>query len=208
MARPRELCGEVAGEVALQGGGDRVGDGQVVAGGEALHLDDTAGHDETDDLRHQQRSAAVGVVGADALGDVRVLPAAPDRAARGDGHRRGGMPVTLSIITTTFPPDERGRAVGVWVGVAGGGAVLGLIPLARTAPRIADRFGINEVVALGLTLSASGMVMMTTLEVELVYWRLAVGLVLFAAGMALAGTRRRPPSSPRCHRRSRAWAPR
>ena len=258
------------------------------------------------------------------------------------------MPVTLSIITTTFPPDERGRAVGVWVGVAGGGAVLGmfasgvlleffawssffvlnvtlavlaligtlvvvpssreahlprmdprgalaslvglvalvfaiiegpdrgwsspltigsfalsalalgtfvvwelrnpepmldmrlfqlpgfrsgtlaltmqffasfgffyivlqylqyiagrsplqaavallplpivLIPLARTAPRIADRFGINRVVALGLMLSASGMLVMTTLDVEFVYWHLAVGLVLFAAGMALAGT--------------------
>jgi predicted MFS family arabinose efflux permease len=63
-----------------------------------------------------------------------------------------------------------------------------LIPLARNAPRIADRFGINKVVALGLTLSASGMLMMTTLEVELVYWHLAVGLVLFAAGMGLAGT--------------------
>jgi EmrB/QacA subfamily drug resistance transporter len=258
------------------------------------------------------------------------------------------MPVTLSIITTTFPPEERGRAVGVWVGVAGGGAVLGLfasgilleffswnsffglnvtlavlalvgtllvvpssrdphpprldpvgalaslvglvalvfaiiegpergwsdpltvgafalsalslvtfvlwelrsteplldvrlfrlrgfsagtlaltvqffasfgffyivlqylqyiagrsplqaavallplpvvvIPLARTAPRIADRFGVNKVVALGLTLSASGMLMMTTLEVEFVYWHLAVGLALFAAGMGLAGT--------------------
>lgn len=36
------------------------------------------------------------------------------------------MPVTLSIITTTFPPEERGRAVGVWVGMAGSGAVLGL----------------------------------------------------------------------------------
>lgn len=258
------------------------------------------------------------------------------------------MPVTLSIITTTFPPEERGRAVGVWVGVAGGGAVLGLfasgilleffawnsffalnvtlavlaaigtvvvvpssrdaqpqgldpwgamaslvglvalvfaiiegpergwsnpltigafalgtvslatfvllelrnpepmldvrlfrlrgfstgtlsltvqffasfglfyivlqylqyiagrspllsavallplpvvlIPLARNAPRIADRFGMNKVVALGLTLSASGMLVMTTLDVEFVYWHLAVGLVLFAAGMGLAGT--------------------
>ena len=36
------------------------------------------------------------------------------------------MPVTLSIITTSFPPEERGKAVGVWVGVAGGGAVIGL----------------------------------------------------------------------------------
>jgi EmrB/QacA subfamily drug resistance transporter len=36
------------------------------------------------------------------------------------------MPTTLSVITTSFPPAERGRAVGVWVGVAAGGAVLGL----------------------------------------------------------------------------------
>lgn len=36
------------------------------------------------------------------------------------------MPVTLSVITTSFPPAERARAVGVWVDVAGGGAVLGL----------------------------------------------------------------------------------
>jgi len=63
-----------------------------------------------------------------------------------------------------------------------------LLPLARTAPRLADRFGINKVVALGLTLSASGMAMMTTLDVVFVYWHLAVGLVLFAAGMGLAGT--------------------
>jgi EmrB/QacA subfamily drug resistance transporter len=37
------------------------------------------------------------------------------------------MPTTLSIITTSFPKEERGQAVGVWVGIAGGGAVLGLL---------------------------------------------------------------------------------
>ena len=36
------------------------------------------------------------------------------------------MPTTLSVITTSFPPEDRPRAIGVWVGVAGGGAVLGL----------------------------------------------------------------------------------
>lgn len=36
------------------------------------------------------------------------------------------MPTTLSVITTSFPVAERPRAIGVWVGVAGGGAVLGL----------------------------------------------------------------------------------
>lgn len=37
------------------------------------------------------------------------------------------MPTTLSIITTSFPEEKRGAAVGLWVGVAGGGAVLGLV---------------------------------------------------------------------------------
>lgn len=37
------------------------------------------------------------------------------------------MPTTLSVITTSFPAEERGRAVGLWVGIAGGGAVLGLL---------------------------------------------------------------------------------
>jgi EmrB/QacA subfamily drug resistance transporter len=37
------------------------------------------------------------------------------------------MPATLSTITGTFPPAERTRAVGVWAGVAGASAVLGLL---------------------------------------------------------------------------------
>lgn len=36
------------------------------------------------------------------------------------------MPVTLAVITSTFPEGERGRAIGVWTGVAGGGGVLGM----------------------------------------------------------------------------------
>lgn len=36
------------------------------------------------------------------------------------------MPTTLSVITTTFPLDQRPKAVGVWVGVAGGGAAIGV----------------------------------------------------------------------------------
>lgn len=40
------------------------------------------------------------------------------------------MPSTLSVITTSFPPENRGKAIGIWVGVAGGGAVLGLFATA------------------------------------------------------------------------------
>ncbi len=37
------------------------------------------------------------------------------------------MPTTLSVITTSYPEAERPKAIGVWVGIAGGGAVLGLL---------------------------------------------------------------------------------
>jgi len=36
------------------------------------------------------------------------------------------MPTTLSVITTSFPEADRPKAIGVWVGIAGGGAILGL----------------------------------------------------------------------------------
>jgi EmrB/QacA subfamily drug resistance transporter len=37
------------------------------------------------------------------------------------------MPATLSTITSTFPNEQRTKAVGVWAAVAGGSAVLGLV---------------------------------------------------------------------------------
>jgi len=37
------------------------------------------------------------------------------------------MPATLSVIVVVFPPEERGKAVGVWVGMAGVGAPIGLL---------------------------------------------------------------------------------
>lgn len=36
------------------------------------------------------------------------------------------MPITLAVITSTFPEERRGKAIGVWTGVAGGGGVLGM----------------------------------------------------------------------------------
>ena len=35
------------------------------------------------------------------------------------------MPATLSILTNVFPPEERGRAIGIWAGVSGIGIVVG-----------------------------------------------------------------------------------
>jgi EmrB/QacA subfamily drug resistance transporter len=55
-------------------------------------------------------------------GSPQVLIAA--RAAMGVGAALI-MPATLSIITNIFPPTERGRAIGVWAGMAALGVVLG-----------------------------------------------------------------------------------
>lgn len=64
-------------------------------------------------------AAAVGLVTDDATQLIVV------RACMGIGAA-AIMPTTLSIITTSFPEAERPRAIGIWVGIAGGGAVLGL----------------------------------------------------------------------------------
>ena len=36
------------------------------------------------------------------------------------------MPVTLSVITSSFPPAERPKAIGMWAGFAGSGGIIGL----------------------------------------------------------------------------------
>lgn len=36
------------------------------------------------------------------------------------------MPVTLSVLTSTFPPEARSKAVGLWAGFAGTGGILGM----------------------------------------------------------------------------------
>src|SRR6185437_6199627 len=60
------------------------------------------------------------------------------------------MPTTLSIITNVFPEDERGRAVGIWAGVAGAGAVVGLL-LSGT---LLEWFSWSSVFAINVALAA------------------------------------------------------
>ena len=69
------------------------------------------------------------------------------------------MPVTLSVITTSFPRDAQAKAIGVWAGFAGAGGIIGLFASAAiidnaTWPWI---FGLPIVLAaasFGLTLAA------------------------------------------------------
>jgi EmrB/QacA subfamily drug resistance transporter len=64
------------------------------------------------------------------------------------------MPTTLSVITTSFPEDERPRAIGVWVGIAGGGAVLGLFASAL----LLEWFAWQSFFALNVALAALALV--------------------------------------------------
>lgn len=36
------------------------------------------------------------------------------------------MPVTLAVITSSFPDEERSKAIGIWTGVAAGGGIVGM----------------------------------------------------------------------------------
>jgi EmrB/QacA subfamily drug resistance transporter len=66
------------------------------------------------------------------------------------------MPTTLSVITTSFPEEERPRAIGAWVGIAGAGAIVGLF-ITATLLEFFDWqsfFWLNVVLAAVATLGA------------------------------------------------------
>lgn len=63
-----------------------------------------------------------------------------------------------------------------------------LIPLARNAPHISKSFGYNRVGSSGLFLMAVGFGVLSLITVDLRYWLFVIGLILFGAGMALAGS--------------------
>jgi EmrB/QacA subfamily drug resistance transporter len=69
------------------------------------------------------------------------------------------MPITLAVITSTFPEEQRGKAIGVWTGVAGGGGILGMF-LSALLVDVADWRWLFVlpvalvVVALGMTLAS------------------------------------------------------
>ncbi|MFI1395938.1 MFS transporter [Streptomyces sp. NPDC020681] len=69
------------------------------------------------------------------------------------------MPITLAVITSTFPEEQRGKAIGVWTGVAGGGGILGMFLSALLADVADWRWlfvlpVVLVIVALGMTLKS------------------------------------------------------
>ena len=63
-----------------------------------------------------------------------------------------------------------------------------MIPLARRTPLIAARIGFGRVGPLGLALMAGGFGVISMVAADTAYWVIVIGLVLFGAGMAFAGT--------------------
>jgi EmrB/QacA subfamily drug resistance transporter len=65
------------------------------------------------------------------------------------------MPITLAVITATFPEERRGKAIGVWTGVAGGGGILGMF-LSALLVDVADWRWLF-VLPVALVIAATGM---------------------------------------------------
>jgi EmrB/QacA subfamily drug resistance transporter len=82
--------------------------------------------------RYGRRPALLGGIGLFALASAASALASSAtsliaaRAAAGAGAALI-MPGTLATITTVFPEEERARAVGVWAGFTGAGAVVGIV---------------------------------------------------------------------------------
>lgn len=65
------------------------------------------------------------------------------------------MPSTLSVITTSFDGAERGKAVSIWVGIAGGGAFVGLFATAI----LLEYYSWSSFFGLNVTLATIGFIM-------------------------------------------------
>ena len=74
------------------------------------------------------------------------------------------------------------QAAGALVPIA-----LVVIPLSRKVPAIAARLGVRVTGAMGLSLMATGFIVLSTLELGSSYAHFLAGLLPFGAGMALAG---------------------
>ena len=65
------------------------------------------------------------------------------------------MPVTLSVITSSFPAEEKPRAIGMWAGFAGAGGIIGLF----VSSIVVDNFTWPWVFAMPVVLAIGALVL-------------------------------------------------
>jgi len=63
-----------------------------------------------------------------------------------------------------------------------------LLPTARQAPVVAARIGFRRVAPVGMVLTGVAFVILSQLQADSSYWHFLAGLLVFGAGMGLAGT--------------------
>jgi EmrB/QacA subfamily drug resistance transporter len=125
------------------------------------------------------------------------------------------MPATLSTITSTFPREQRSRAVGAWAGVAGASAILGLLAAGAVLEVWSWRavFGLNVVLAVAavvgtlrvipesadpaapkldlvgalITVAGLGVLVYSVIEAPTAGWASAGTLLALATGRVLLG---------------------
>jgi EmrB/QacA subfamily drug resistance transporter len=107
--------------------------------------------------RRQVLIAGLGLFIASSLVAALATTASTLLAARVAGGVAAAMimPVTLSVITSTFPAEERARAVGLWAGFAGAGGIIGL----WTSAFVIDQFSWQWLFALPAALAGLALVL-------------------------------------------------
>lgn len=105
------------------------------------------------------------------------------------------MPATLSLLTSAYPPAERNKAVGIWAGVAGSGAIFGFLGAGLLLAffswqSIFYGFAGAGLMMLGLTLTVGSSRDETAVPID---WRGAVliasAIAVFVLGIVEAPTR-------------------
>ena len=112
------------------------------------------------------------------------------------------MPATLSTTTSTFPDEQRARAVGAWAGVAGASAILGAL---RFIPESADPDAPRlDLLGAVLTVAGLGVLVYSIIQAPTQGWGsartlggIALGVVVLIGFIGWELTRTHPLLDPR-----------
>lgn len=96
------------------------------------------------------------------------------------------LPATLSLLTGAYQREERNKAIGVWAGVAGAGAIVGFLGAGLLLEVATWRavFWAFAIASLGLALAA-GLLWMRYITVDANYWNLLWPMIVMSSGIGV-----------------------